>query len=105
MNAATDQIEALRARANIDARAADLAQFRADFKAVFAQWRSTGKLSEQEASEQYRDASAAVQEHMHDPGWMRCAASHFRSLAVAIQIDTDRSDRIRAEVRAEKEPA
>lgn len=81
----------------------DMTQMRADFKAVFAHWRGTGELSEQESSAQYRDAADAVQKHMHDREWMAAAADHFRHLATSIQRDSSRSDQIRAEVRAQKE--
>lgn len=83
----------------------DVAQFRADFKAVFAHWRNTGEMSEQESSDQFRDASAAVQANMHDAEWMQCAVEHFRGLATAIKRNEDRSQRIRTEARTEKERA
>ena len=60
----------------------DIAQLRADFKAVFANYRKTGELSEDEAMQQYREAAQAVQEHMHDETWMQAAAAHFRQLCI-----------------------
>ena len=80
----------------------DIAQFRADFKAVFANYRKTGELSEDESMQQYREAAQAVQEHMHDEGWMQAAAAHFRQLCIETETDKERSVRIANEVRAEK---
>ena len=37
-----------------------ITQFRADFKAMFAHWRSVGELSEGEAMQQYQGAARAV---------------------------------------------
>ena len=80
----------------------DIAQLRADFKAVFARWRATGEISEGEAMQQYQGAARAVQEHMHDDNWMQAAAAHFRQLCIETEADKERSVRIANEVRAEK---
>ena len=80
----------------------DIAQFRADFKAVFANYRKTGELSEDESMQQYREAAQAVQEHMHDEGWMQAAAAHFRQLCIDTETDKERSVRIASEVREAK---
>ena len=83
----------------------DIAQLRADFKAVFANYRKTGELSEGEAMQQYQGAARAVQEHMHDDGWMQAAAAHFRQLCIETETDAERSKRIKAEVQAAKQAA
>ena len=80
----------------------DIGQLRADFKAVFANYRKTGELSEGEAMQQYREAAQAVQEHMHDEGWVQAAAAHFRQLCIDTETDDERRVRIANEVRAEK---
>ena len=80
----------------------DLTQFRADFKAMFAHWRSVGELSEGEAMQQYREAAQTVQEHMHDENWLQAAAAHFRQLCIETETDKERSVRIANEVRTEK---
>ena len=80
----------------------DIAQFRADFKAVFANYRKTGELSEDESMQQYREAAQAVQEHMHDDDWMRGAAATFRRIREDQERDIARRERIKAEVRAER---
>ena len=80
----------------------DIAQLRADFKAVFANYRKTGELSEDEAMQQYREAAQAVQEHMHDENWMQAAAVHFRQLCIDTEREDERRERIANEVRAEK---
>ena len=80
----------------------DIAQLRADFKAVFANYRKTGELSEDEAMQQYREAAQAMQEHMHDDGWLQAAAAHFRQLCIDTERDDERRVRIANEVRAEK---
>ena len=80
----------------------DITQLRADFKAVFANYRKTGELSEDEAMQQYREAAQAVQEHMHDEGWMQAAATHFRQICIDTEREDERRVRIANEVRAEK---
>ena len=80
----------------------DLNQFRADFRAMFAHWRRVGELSEGEAMQQYREAAQAVQEHMHDEGWLQAAAAHFRQLCIDTETDKERSVRIASEVREAK---
>ena len=80
----------------------DLTQLRADFKAVFANYRKTGELSEGEAMQQYREAAQAVQEHMHDENWLQAAAAHFRQLCSDTEIAKERSMRIASEVREAK---
>ena len=80
----------------------DIGQLRADFKAVFANYRKTGELSEGEAMQQYQGAARAVQEHMHDENWMQAAAAHFRQLCIDTEREDERRVRIANEVRAEK---
>jgi len=80
----------------------DIAQLRADFKAVFANYRKTGELSEDEAMQQYREAAQAMQEHMHDENWLQAAAAHFRQLCIDTEREDERRVRIANEVRAEK---
>lgn len=80
----------------------DLTQLRADFRTMFSHWRSVGELSEGEAMQQYREAAQAVQEHMHDEGWLQAAAAHFRQLCIDTETEKERSVRIANEVRAEK---
>lgn len=80
----------------------DITQLRADFKAVFANYRKTGELSEDEAMQQYREAAQAVQEHMHDENWLQAAAAHFRQLCIDTEREDERRVRIANEVRAEK---
>lgn len=80
----------------------DITQFRADLRAMFAHWRSVGELSEGEAMQQYREAAQAVQEHMHDEGWLQAAAAHFRQLCIETEADKERSVRIASEVREAK---
>ena len=80
----------------------DVAQFRADFRAVFAHYRASGELTQDEAAAQMRDASAAVQDHLHDADWMACAAADFRRMAAQIGHEKTRAEAIAADVRAEK---
>ena len=80
----------------------DIGQLRADFKAVFANYRKTGELSEDESMQQYREAAQAVQEHMHDQDWIDAAAAHFRQLCIDTERDTERRIRIANEVREAK---
>ena len=79
-----------------------IAQFRTDFRAMFAHWRQVGELSEGEAMQQYQEAAQAVQTNMHDEGWVQAAAAHFRQLCIETETDRERSVRIANEVRAEK---
>ena len=80
----------------------DIGQLHADFKAVFANYRKTGELSEGEAMQQYREAAQAVQEHMHDENWLQAAAAHFRQLCIDTERDDERRVRIANEVREAK---
>ena len=80
----------------------DLAQFRADFRAMFAHWRKTGELSEGEAMQQHREAAQAVQSNMHDENWLQAAAAHFRQLCIDTETDDERRARIASEVREAK---
>ena len=80
----------------------DIAQFRADFKTVFAHWRNTGELSAAEAKQQFNEAAQAVQENMHDTEWMKAASAHFRALCIEIENDRERSVRIATEERERK---
>ena len=80
----------------------DIGQLHADFKAVFANYRKTGELSEGEAMQQYREAAQAVQEHMHDEGWLQTAAAHCRQLCIDTETDDERRARIASEVREAK---
>lgn len=82
-----------------------IAQFRTDFRAMFAHWRQVGELSEGEVMQQYREAAQAVQSNMHDEGWMQAAAAHFRQLCIDTETDAERSKRIKAEVQAAKQAA
>lgn len=105
MSAAASSLEALRAKVRVEDRAAALAQFRADFKAVFAAWRSAGELAADEAWRQYDEAARAVQDHSHDPAWMEGAMRHFRDLVEQQERDCGRAQRIAAEVRAARQQA
>ena len=80
----------------------DIAQLRADFKAAFARWYATGEISEGEAMQQYQGAARAVQEHMHDEGWLQATAAHFRQVCIETEREDERRVRIANEVRAEK---
>jgi len=80
----------------------EITQFRADFKAMFAYWRRSGELSQEEAVTQYREAAQAVQEHMHDEAWLQAAAAHFRQLCIETERDEERRVRIANEEREAK---
>lgn len=81
----------------------DLEQFRADFALVFRAERLHGHANEDEAAQMRAKAGLVVQEHMGDNAWMANAAAHFASMADTIRRDLARSERIRAEVRADKQ--
>ena len=86
----------------VDKKADAIAQFRADFKTVFAHYRASGELAQDEAAAQMREASAAVQDHLHDADWMACAAAHFRRMAAQIEHEKTRAKAIAADVRTKK---
>lgn len=79
-----------------------ITQFRADFKAVFANYRKAGELSAAEAKQQFNEAAQAVQENMHDKDWIEAAAAHFRQICIDIERDRERSVRIATEERDRK---
>lgn len=83
------------------ASAPTLEQFRADFKYVFAAWILWGYHNKAD----YDFAAQAVKDNAHDAGWMAGAAAHFADLSRQIREDIARSERIRDEVRAEREAA
>lgn len=93
------ELKALCEKVNIEGRNAELRQFRADFEAVWHNWRTTGQISEQELVVGRPDASLALRSHLGDAEWMVCAMRHYRALAAAIEADAARADRIRNEVR------
>jgi hypothetical protein len=98
------RLEALRARAQSPAAlpAADpLDQLRQDMRTLFGFFR-LGELSPLEARTQWNDAGSAIQHRLDDPDWMAGLYAHFRELAAGYEASVARSERIRAEVRAEK---
>lgn len=78
----------------------DVAQFRADFCAVYAHWIRTEEPNGGERERQ--EAAKAVQDHLHDADWMACAAADFRRMAAQIKHEKTRAKAIAADVRTEK---
>lgn len=78
----------------------DVAQFRTDFRAVFANWIRTGEPNGGERERQ--EAAEAVQDHLHDADWMACAAADFRRMAAQIEHEKTRAKAIAADVRTKK---
>lgn len=76
----------------------DLDTFRRDFALVWKTWIARNE----ETPESYQEAGKAVKKNMQNVEWMRGAMSHFAQMADAIRRDLARSERIRAEMRAEK---
>jgi hypothetical protein len=99
------QLDALSRRVNTDAAAVEMDQFRTDFKAVWRTWREQGEISEAEMAEGFAEASAAIRANRANPEWMRCAMDHFRQMTLRNERDQSRAERIRAEVKAQKEAA
>lgn len=79
----------------------DLDKFRKDFALVWKWWIS----QRHETQEAYEYAGRVVKQNLKDAAFMRGAMNHFAFMADAIRRDLERSARIRAEVRAEKEAA
>lgn len=77
----------------------NLDQFRKDFSLVWKAW--IARSEETDAS--YQAAGRVVKQHINDAGWMAGAAAHFARMADTIRRDIARSERIRAEVRADKQ--
>lgn len=80
-----------------------LDQLRADFALVWRTWRDRGEITQAEHDEGRHEGAAAIREHMSDLGWMACCCAHYRQMAGDMELDRERSVRIAAEVRAEKE--
>lgn len=76
-----------------------LDQFRADFALVWKTWIA----QTHETPESYQAAGKAVKQNLNDSDWMAGASAHFAQLADTIRRDLARSERIRAEVRANKQ--
>lgn len=95
-------LEAFRAKAAVHDRAGSLDQFRDDFDLVYRAERLHGHANEDEAAQQRRQAGLIVKERMADAGGMANAAVHFSEMADTIRRDIARSERIRAEMQAER---
>lgn len=93
-------MEALREKANVQGRVDALEQFRVDFALVYRTER--GYLNDEELAQAREQAGQYVREHMGDAQAMTEMTTLFRGMADAIRRDTARSERIRAEVRAER---
>lgn len=81
----------------------DLDQFRADFALVWSAERrhlSAAELEQHQSDKDY--AGQYVRRHLKDAQAMTEMTTLFRGMADAIRRDTARSERIRAEVRAER---
>lgn len=96
-------LEALRAKAGVQERADAMEQFRTDFALVYGMERPYGYVNEDEAKQMRARAGWVVQERMGDEEWMANTSAHFAQLADTIRRDIARSERIRAEVRADKQ--
>lgn len=96
-------LEALRAKAGVQEKADAMEQFRADFALVYDMERLYGYANEDEAKQMRFKAGRVVQERMGDEEWMAGAQAHFAQLADTIRRDQSRAERIRAEVRADKQ--
>jgi hypothetical protein len=76
--------------------------FRADFDLVWGHWINC----QQETDQSRREAGRWVQQNMHDKPLIECAANHFRQMAsdlrASFQRDRERSERVKAEVRADR---
>lgn len=105
MNSRDEVMAALSRKAGIDARAATMDQLRADFKFVFGRFRGIGDISKAELDEDYAVCGDGIRRNSHDPDWTQSAQAHFRQMAADMERDIARSERIKAERRAEKEQA
>lgn len=82
-----------------------LEQFRLDFKFMWRWWRHCGEISEIEMEQGMKESAAEIRGNKGDPEWMRSCCSHFAQMACDARADIARSERIRDEVRAEREAA
>ena len=80
----------------------DLTQYRPDYNTAYAHTRAPGEPTQGEPAVQMPEASAAVQDHLHDADWMACAAAHFRRMAAQIEHEKTRAKAIAADVRTKK---
>lgn len=96
-------LQALASRADIAGRAERMDQFRADFKAVWRWYRDAGELSPAEYAEQYAEATEFVKSSLSNAELISCVMNGYRTKALEIARDRARSERIAAEVRAQRE--
>lgn len=82
-----------------------LQQFREDFGAVWKWRRHCGYISQDELRDGMKQEGDEMKANMHDKEWIESRAAQFASDAAQMRSDLARSDRIRAEVRAEREAA
>ena len=76
-------------------------QFKKDIRLVFAMLRR-GFLSSDEAQREFDQAIRVVQENLGDEQKMAEHFAHWRARAAEVERDIARSERIKAEVRAER---
>src|SRR5574337_1338746 len=79
-----------------------LEQLRMDFKLVWNWWRHCGEISEDEMRDGMKEAGEAIKENKGDPDWIQDCAALFARMAADARADIARSERIRAEVRAQR---
>src|SRR5574337_1642749 len=82
-----------------------LERLRTDFKLVWNWWRHCGEISEDEMRDGMKEAGEVIRKNIGEADWMRDCAATFSEIAAPSRADLARSERIRAEVRAEKEAA
>lgn len=94
-------LEALAGRADIEGKAQRMQQFRADFKMVWGWYRHAGHLSQPEYEAEFAEAGQWVKDRIAKPE-IGPVMDAYRTRAAQIEADRARSERIAAEVRAEK---
>lgn len=94
-------LQALSGQAGIAERNERLKQFRADFKTVWSWYRHAGYLSQPEYEAEFAEAGQWVKDRIAKPE-IGPVMEAYRTRAAQIESDRARSERIAAEVRAEK---
>ena len=82
-----------------------LEQFRQDFKAVWHWRRHCGEISQDELRDGMAAAGREIKDHMNDTEWMATEMVEFSAEADQMRRDLARSERIRVDVRAQREAA
>lgn len=96
-------LDALRAKAGVQERSDALASLRADFALIWKTHRAYGYVSEDERDDGVKAEGEMIRASLCNTEAMQAISALCQEAADAIRRDQSRAERIRAEVRADKQ--